>query len=122
MLAVAVAARAARGAQESPTAERRRGERRDERFAPRQLFIHSIHYDAARTRVLASQLADVSTSGDPQRVTTTVCSACAVSEPSRVRTVQPSASCSSAPPPALMVGSIVITSPGVSRSCTRGSS
>ena len=29
-------------AQEHPTAERRRGQCRDERFAPRQLFVHSI--------------------------------------------------------------------------------
>ncbi len=51
------------GAHEGPTAERGRGKRRDERVAPRQLFVHSIHYDAAGTWVLASQCADVSTSG-----------------------------------------------------------
>ena len=43
MLAAGVARMRGPGAQESPTAERRRGERRDERFAPRQLFVHSIH-------------------------------------------------------------------------------
>jgi len=34
------------------------------------LFVHSIHYDATRTWVLAAQQADVSTSGNPLRVTT----------------------------------------------------
>ncbi len=41
-----------RRAQERPASECRRGQRRSERLAPRQLFVHSIPLDAIRSGVL----------------------------------------------------------------------